>query len=593
MTFDQLKKKAESLQVFARLHGWCSQTEDRIKEYSQDCQKMTGSDKKVLEKGLLKDLKSAVSSEEKIIIILMTVKLGSDVRLISDQCFLFLKGLLNQHDYLFIVQIIFKGRYPVPMDIAYNISQRTFLSYRRAIYYALHIESFESNLHPDYCVLFFVCLVCRRDLNKQNEAILYFLLSRIDTDLPENLADKVYEYVNALQDIIEDVELRQEESLSDSLDYGDEQELLEKKISPEAAVSLGSEDVNYRDQLLVKEQSVQQKKAESLFKKDKLKKPKLTQTIQELDFSNADFKQDKKFSTLDRKKQPLVQKLKSFIIDKFPLNRNKEEQGIKSKTAEYSPVPEQIFSKIDSKKNLASDLPIVAESGKSETVVNTEKFTISFTRSSESLKKIMDKLKGSKTTGKIQSDIKSLKSVNLFKTFLNFLNRLQRKRLKLLIAALSSAILLIFMIPLFSDNEKDTPVFEMNNQLPFDLPDTQSSAEDNLINETSTEGSEESQKIQENQPPESPLEIKPEEIEASFSFIITPDRILWKPSPGDSISRLFYYLNNDLEQRRDIFGSLDLLEWGSFLLYILGKNAPIIDPHLIYTDVSLVIYQIE
>ncbi len=90
------------------------------------------------------------------------------------------------------------------------------MTYQRAILQAMKIDKFESAYDANQIVLFMTQLLCRIDLNEQNRAILYLLLSRIDAPLPEALSLAVTQAMKNLEDVIRDVELRKERVLSES-----------------------------------------------------------------------------------------------------------------------------------------------------------------------------------------------------------------------------------------------------------------------------------------------------------------------------------------------------------------------------------------
>jgi len=221
-----LDKELLDLYAFVRLHGWKSQTSQLLNAFSANFIQAISSDDEKTKASLLQYTKSVLeaegTSQEKILSLLIYHKLGKSYVTIAENFYRHLYGNIGQEDFSFIFSELFRGKNPLPDDLSYDISIRNFISYKRAIYHAMQIDHFQSVHTPEMTALFFVCLLCKNDVKEQNKALICYLLSRIDVDLPANIEKGVMNYLSSLQDIIEEVEKRKEAVLSDPLFFDNE-----------------------------------------------------------------------------------------------------------------------------------------------------------------------------------------------------------------------------------------------------------------------------------------------------------------------------------------------------------------------------------
>jgi hypothetical protein len=214
MTFLEFKAEFENALKFVRLHGWVVQSEEMIGSLRQVLAS-AGGDVDFYLSAILDSLQTASTTQEK----LFSLCLLRDSRVTADAIagllFEHLQGKFSSTDGQFFTRQFFRNGPVLPKEVSRQITDRVYLTYQRAILQAMKIEQFESSYGADQIVLFMTQLLCRIDLNEQNRAILYLLLSRIDAPLPDFLNRAVVRAMSELQDTIQDVELRQDRVLSE------------------------------------------------------------------------------------------------------------------------------------------------------------------------------------------------------------------------------------------------------------------------------------------------------------------------------------------------------------------------------------------
>lgn len=213
---DGLKKRITDLFHFASLHGWCRDVDD---EMNKICAAIEPDKMEKISGELLNNLqKNDKTKVEQILSIALLHKLDYPSFDLSDKLY---KSLFNQiydNDFVFLINHLFENRYPFPADIINNMIRRDYLSYSLAINEAFLINSIVSEISPDDAVLYLTVLLCHKSLNDQNKAMLYFLLSRIDTELPRELFLETMKYIYRLKPVITAIEKDPESALSKSLD---------------------------------------------------------------------------------------------------------------------------------------------------------------------------------------------------------------------------------------------------------------------------------------------------------------------------------------------------------------------------------------
>lgn len=213
---------------FVRLHGWCDQTDERIASLV-DMIQVTPEDSARFETEVIGSLKMLDTAEEKLLALLVLVQLGADLSQVSEWTLEHLENQIDEKDSDFIDRHYYGNRSPVPADLVYTVTKGNFINYKRALYEALKVSQFESDFDPPHVLLYLTQLLCRNSLNKQNRAIVYLLLSRIDIDLPPNLLRIVLAAMARLRNLINEVEVRQEAVLADEI--GTEEALLDDPIT--------------------------------------------------------------------------------------------------------------------------------------------------------------------------------------------------------------------------------------------------------------------------------------------------------------------------------------------------------------------------
>ncbi len=203
METNDLSIKIENLYTLVRLHKWCEQLTHGISDIVPILSK--GIHHKAFLK-IRKKIESDSATKEEIVLSLVLLrKTGAPISQICDITYSVLINRLRFEDTGFLLHVFFNDIYPLPPDLIYDITNRVFLSFRRAIKSALKIDSLISYHNPETVILYLTLLLCRVDLNEENKAIIYFLLSRIDFDLSPALAKGVTKYLRSIKSIIEKV----------------------------------------------------------------------------------------------------------------------------------------------------------------------------------------------------------------------------------------------------------------------------------------------------------------------------------------------------------------------------------------------------
>jgi len=200
---NDLSIKIENLYALVRLHKWCEQLAHGISDIVPILLKEIHH--KAFSKIRKKIESNSATKEEIVLSLVLLEKTGTPISQISDITYSTLIDRLDFKDTGFLLHVFFNDIYPLPPDLTYDITNRVFLSYRRAIKSALKIDSVISYHNPETVILYLTMILCRVDLNKENKAIIYFLLSRIDFDLSPALAKGVTKYLRSIKSIIENV----------------------------------------------------------------------------------------------------------------------------------------------------------------------------------------------------------------------------------------------------------------------------------------------------------------------------------------------------------------------------------------------------
>lgn len=232
---EEMKKGLESLYSFGQLHSWCDQLNQKIYDFMKNSKGQNSSYiRSLLENSYIDP---SASKEQLVLTLILLNKLGQENYKITEQLYQTLQRRLDINDQNFLRFHLFNNLRPLPDDITYDITSRPFLSFKRAISRGMKIQSVLSPFEPSVTALYLVIIFCRVDLNEQNRAMLSFLLSRIDADLPENVIRGIFSYLNKLKEIIDDLEKKGDQAFSEEFRYkgeavGSEEKETAKKEFP-------------------------------------------------------------------------------------------------------------------------------------------------------------------------------------------------------------------------------------------------------------------------------------------------------------------------------------------------------------------------
>ena len=201
---DDVRAELRELFEFAHINKWCTQLDERITAFVAS---VPDTDREPLRVLLERECVGAdVHNEQVVLVILLGRELGARVIDTTERLFARLRGRLDLADQRFVGAHLFGGDLPLPSDVNHDIVARPYLSFRRAISRAMDIETVSSTFSASEVALYLTLIMCRADLNEQNRAMLSFLLSRIDAELPQNVLEGVFVYLRSLRTVIAEVE---------------------------------------------------------------------------------------------------------------------------------------------------------------------------------------------------------------------------------------------------------------------------------------------------------------------------------------------------------------------------------------------------
>lgn len=216
----EIENELQSLFTFARIHSWCTQLDELITALIERTMK---GDRERVRAIIEREYSDPSESKEHLVLaVLLTAKLGENDYKTTERLFAHLHGRIDLNDQNFLRAHLFGVRHPLPSDVAYDIGSRPYLSFRRAINRGMKIRTVNSACTPSEVALYLTIIMCRVDLNEQNRAMLSFLLSRIDTELPENVIAGTFAYLRSLRSIIAELESQGDSVLSGEFRYADE-----------------------------------------------------------------------------------------------------------------------------------------------------------------------------------------------------------------------------------------------------------------------------------------------------------------------------------------------------------------------------------
>ena len=204
MNKELFQEKIYKLFELAKLHSWCRQIHDEIKELEQ-LNDPTKS--KIIEKIVNEKIQSKDSSREELVLSsALLFKLTRQYSEISNLLFNKLRDRLFFKDYQFLMFQLFQDKSPVPGDLTYDITERVFVGIKDAIKKAIQIDRVMSTKNAEKTVLYFTLLLCMPKLNKENKAMLLLLLSRIDVAKPDNLETVIINFLKNIKITGEELE---------------------------------------------------------------------------------------------------------------------------------------------------------------------------------------------------------------------------------------------------------------------------------------------------------------------------------------------------------------------------------------------------
>jgi len=190
---------------FVRLHGWVDQTREHIvavQAFFPEFPEKAGE----FSAHLIQRLTESPATTEKLLTLVCLRASGLASEDLAELFFLHLAGKLEKRDQATLQRYFFEGRNPLPLTISNEITDRVYMTYQRAIYRALQMQSFTAECGSQDIILYFVQLLCRNDMFEQNRAMVLLLLSRIDGPVSPFIHATVAEALTHLRDVIAEVE---------------------------------------------------------------------------------------------------------------------------------------------------------------------------------------------------------------------------------------------------------------------------------------------------------------------------------------------------------------------------------------------------
>ena len=199
-------KAINDIYDLASLHSWCTQVDQMIDEFITEFESNSEIIRFLSDK--LKEKNVPLEHHIISLVLLNYLKYSTpNIIELANNC---LYDKITKNDLQFFKYHLFSGAFPLSESLTYDITNRSFLSVKRAIKKAMQIDSVISKENPVMTVLYMNLILCRVDMNEENRAMLAFLLLKMDVDLPESLKGRVFRYLQDLKEIIK--ELLEEET---------------------------------------------------------------------------------------------------------------------------------------------------------------------------------------------------------------------------------------------------------------------------------------------------------------------------------------------------------------------------------------------
>lgn len=588
-------KSLNDIYNLAALHSWCTQVDrmivEFIAEYELNSEIIRFLSDKLKEKN--------VPLEHHIVSLVLLNYLKYSTPDIIELVNKYLYDKITKNDLQFFKNHLFSGAFPLSEGLTYDITNRSFLSAKRAIKKAMQIDSVISKENPLMTVLYMNLILCRVDMNEENRAMLAFLLLKMDVDLPESLEGRVFGYLQDLKDIIQELleeEITGIEQVTKLKEFFekpgiDQKEQTEKKKQKSTNNMIKYDSVQQKQEInqLVKEKVKQINKQKSnvsilktILNSGKENQEDIEESIikiplvdasdrknSELKAESSDFTistqiDSKSISELTNNIQDVKTKNESISSSKN-VSKQKKEQEDKS-------IPPDVSDNSDDVNKKDID---ISEKSK---VRKDKSWQIVLKRNRDILESIIrgigksdrkssspDGKKAGKTTKKEQ--YKKRVPVN-------------KKNINIYIASIA---ILLLIIPLFfilrGSYDKKSPVNKLIASSEVISLEADKAPVVQELKENNIEISSTVQKLENS----SSKELIPDNFPVDFSIV--DDKIIWKVAEGESISGVYYILQELRPQLKDtILEDISIMDWDKLYSAFVNNN-PVRDSyHLIYAS---------
>ncbi len=588
-------KALNDIYDLAALHSWCTQVDQMIVEFITEYE---------LNSEIIRFLSDKLKEENVplehhiVSLVLLNYLKCSTLNIIelANNC---LYDKLTKNDLQFFKYHLFSGTFPLSESLTYDITNRSFLSAKRAIKKAMQIDSVISKENPLMTVLYMNLILCRLDMNEENRAMLAFLLLKIDVDLPESLKERVFGYLQDLKEIIK--ELLEEETTGieqinkleeniEKLDVDDKEQNGNKKensiiksIKREAVYKNHKIDQHVIEQ----EKHINKQKSnisilKAILNSGKENQKNIEESIIKIPFANAPAIEDSKlkvktsdFTVNTQPDSKYISDLVTNSQDAKTINgsipsllkesKHKEEQ-------ENKPISVDLSKKSDSADKKDIDISKKAENKKNKS------WQIILKRNRDILESI---LKGIGKSEKKTSYTNSKKTGKIIKKGL-YKNEISgnRKNVHIYIGIIAILIIitsLFFILRRSYDNKIFVNQLISSSEAIPSEADKTSVVEDlkeNNIDKSSTTLKLEVYSSQKLIPDNFPL-----------NFTIVDDKIHWIVAEGESISGIFYILQElKPELKGTVLEDISSMEWEELYRAFVENNPVRESYHIIYAS---------
>ncbi len=600
------KEKLTNIYNLATLHSWTNQIDEMIIDFLSNITE----NEEIIEY-LLDEMQSENFNNEQNIISLVLLKyFDYPVLQIIDLANEKLYGKISKNDINFFKKHLFSGTLPLSSELSYDITNRSFLSPKKAIKRAMQIDSVISKENPQLTVLYMCFILSRMDMNEENRAMVAFLLLRIDIDLPPGLQQRVYKYLWEYKDIIQELLEEEEdgpvilENIQSLQEKISSVQIIEKKEnsnldltqvipqSPEIETNKENTkpDIEERKISIVNNQ-VGNTKSSFSNKIDKISVPVNTKNkaLAKVIGNNID-STEKTNNTSNF--PPNEKKLKSAwnsakkptplsVIEEGPLTQKSDKNdslgGINSHNVPYekgSTNPEVIYNVDKFAPNKTIEKEKEYKSKKTDSL-NTKNWSINLKKSKDILESILNgifkKSSSEADTHKISNNIlkKSKSSVSNSKG----LKIIKHKKLFMGVGVLIILGLSIYFSSVKNTNYNTAETNKINESVPG--ADVIIGNSENLISQSNLPILA-NNKVSENTDPNIPEGFP-------FNVSVEGNNLSWKVAKGDSITGLFYALK---DYKTRLIGTplekLSNMDWTTFFNDFKNNNPERTSYHIIF-----------